>query len=235
MRGADHPIVGILGGMGPEATVDLMRRVIAATPAMDDRDHIHMIVDNNPKVPSRIAALIEGTGESPAPALMQMAQGLEKVGAQILVMPCNSAHAYLENIRSAVTIPVFDMVGLTAQRVTKLGHNPQRVGILASTAVNKTKLYETALAAHAVALVVPQQQSLLMDVIMAVKRAEITSDTRNTFQAIAGDLSSHGVDALVLACTELSILASDLDTELPTIDALDVLTEAIVDFGLESS
>src|ERR1700723_4357749 len=90
-----HRIVGIIGGMGPEATVDLMRRVIAATPARDDADHIHLLVDNNPKVPSRIAALIDGTGCDPAPALCEMAKGLEAQGADFLVIPCNTAHYYL--------------------------------------------------------------------------------------------------------------------------------------------
>ena len=71
-------VVGVIGGMGPAATVDLMRRVIEATPAADDVDHIRMLVDNNPKIPSRIAALIDGTGESPVPCLIEMAQGLER-------------------------------------------------------------------------------------------------------------------------------------------------------------
>src|SRR5579872_2815690 len=101
MNGVDtfvpvHPIIGILGGMGPEATVDLMRRVIAATPARSDADHIHMIVDNNPKVPSRIAAIIETTGPDPAPELIRMAQSLERAGADALAMPCNTAHAYAD-------------------------------------------------------------------------------------------------------------------------------------------
>ena len=87
-------IVGILGGMGPEATVELMRRVIELTPANDDCDHIRMLVDNNPKVPSRIKALLEGNKESPLPVLIDMALGLEKSGADFLVMPCHTAHAY---------------------------------------------------------------------------------------------------------------------------------------------
>ena len=98
------PVVGILGGMGPEATVDLMRRVIAATPARDDCDHLHMIVDCNPDVPSRIAALVEGTGENPAPELARMAQRLETAGAGMLAIACNTAHAYADDIRAAVSV-----------------------------------------------------------------------------------------------------------------------------------
>ena len=84
--------IGILGGMGPEATVLLMSRIIARTPAADDRDHVPLFVDNNTQVPSRIAALIEGTGEDPGPVLADMARRLEANGAEALAMPCNTAH-----------------------------------------------------------------------------------------------------------------------------------------------
>jgi aspartate racemase len=94
-----HRILAIIGGMGPEATVDLMLRVINATPARDDQDHIRMLVDNNPKVPSRINALVDGSGESPAPALISMARGLASLGADFLAVPCNTAHHYLREVQ----------------------------------------------------------------------------------------------------------------------------------------
>src|SRR5579863_8958181 len=99
-------VVGVIGGMGPEATVDFMHRLIAATPARDDADHLHILVDNNPKIPSRIAALIDGTGEDPTPVLRAMARGLEAQGADFLVIPCNTAHHYLPAIAESVRIPL---------------------------------------------------------------------------------------------------------------------------------
>src|ERR1700679_257808 len=109
--------VGVIGGMGPEATVDFLRRIVAATPARDDADHIHVLVDNNPQIPSRIAALIDGHGEDPAPVLCAMARGLEKQGADFLVMPCNTAHYYLQRIARAVNIPVLDMIALSIAQI----------------------------------------------------------------------------------------------------------------------
>ncbi|MFW6037888.1 MAG: aspartate/glutamate racemase family protein, partial [Desulfonatronovibrio sp.] len=108
-------IAGILGGMGPEATVDLMNRVIKATPAKDDEDHIRMVVDNNPKVPSRIKALIQGDGSSPGPCLREMARKLESWGVDFLAMPCNTAHFYHQEIQEAVSIPVLDMISLAVE------------------------------------------------------------------------------------------------------------------------
>ena len=120
-----QPVIGVIGGMGPDATVDLMRRVIEATPADDDADHIRMIVDNNPKIPSRMKALIDGTGEDPAPVLAAMARGFETAGADVLVIPCNTAHHYLPAIRAAVRVPVVDMIALSVPRLTAmLGARP---------------------------------------------------------------------------------------------------------------
>ena len=113
--------IGILGGMGPEATVLLMSRLIAATPAQDDADHIPLIVDMNTQVPSRIAALIEGGGADPAPVLAAMAKRLEAAGAEALAMPCNTAHHYAPAIRAAATVPFLDMVALSAAQAASRG------------------------------------------------------------------------------------------------------------------
>ena len=91
-------VPGIIGGMGPEATVDLMQRIIANTSAIDDVDHIRCIVDNNPKIPSRIKAILEQGGENPGPSMAEMARRLEKWGADFLVIPCNTAHYYYDRL-----------------------------------------------------------------------------------------------------------------------------------------
>jgi len=225
---APHPVIGIIGGMGPEATLDLMRRVLALTPARDDSDHMHMIVDNNPKVPSRIARLIEGTGIDPAPELCRMAKGLAAAGATSLAIPCNTAHAYAGEIAGSVSIPLLDMVNLTAERLSRMALANRRVGILASTAVNMLRLYDNALDPFGLSLMWPARQADLMDVIKAVKGGDTSPATGKTFTDIADTLMADGADMLLIACTELSILAPRLDATLPVLDALDVLSEEIV-------
>ena len=96
--------------MGPEATVDLMQRIIRLTPALDDADHIRCIVDNNPKVPSRIKAIIEGNGEDPGPCMADMGRRLESWGADFLVIACNTAHYYYDAVQEAVNIPVINLI-----------------------------------------------------------------------------------------------------------------------------
>jgi aspartate racemase len=231
MTALDHPVIGIIGGMGPQATVELVRRVIAMTPAEDDVDHIHMIIDNNPKVPSRIAALIEGTGADPTPELVRMARGLEASGATLLAMPCNTAHVYLPAMTASVSIPMLDMVSLAADRVAAMPERAGRIGLLASTAVLKTGLYARALMSRGFEVLVPESQERLMEVIRSVKRGAMAREPRQALQSVASELVTAGAGVLLVACTELSVLPNGLAARLPVVDALDVLAEEIVAFG----
>jgi aspartate racemase len=225
-----HPVVGVLGGMGPEATIDLMRRVMAATPAADDADHIHLLVDQNPKVPSRIRALIDRTGPSPADELVRMARNLESAGATTLAIACNTAHAYAGDIAASVSIPLLDMVALTADEVAGRPLRHRRVGMLASTAVLQLGLYERAFGAYGIETRYPgsQEQEKVLGLIKAVKAGH-AAELRPDFNRLARLLWTDDVDLLVVACTELSLLVDGLDADIPMVDALDVLVRGIVD------
>lgn len=221
-----HRIVGIIGGMGPEATVDLMRRVIAKTPAKDDQDHIHLLVESNPKIPSRIAHLIEESGPDPTPELVRIAENLEKAGADALAMPCNTAHAYATAIRRAVSIPFIDMIAITVAEVAQ--ELPARVGLLASSAVLKTKIFEDAFAAEGIKTVPPKDQAAVMRLIKGVKQGATGDAERRTLSLLAKDLAGE-VDALVVACSELSVIADHIVA--PFTDSVEVLANHIVHFA----
>jgi aspartate racemase len=220
-------IAGVIGGMGPEATVDFLRRVVAATPAKGDADHIRVLIDNNPKIPSRIAALIDGTGEDPLPVLIAMARGLEKQGAHFLVIPCNTAHYYLPKIAEAVSIPVLDMAALAIAELGKLSPKLRRVGMLASPAVQKVGLYASRMKAAGCEAVFPDAvgEAKLLDVIRAVKSNAITPQHRHDYAQIATALDC---DACLIACTELSVIGLPEGLAKPCVDALDVLVAATV-------
>ena len=222
--------VGVIGGMGPEATVEFQRRLIAAVPARDDADHIHVLVDNNTKIPSRIAALIEGHGEDPLPVLIAMAKGLEKQGADFLVIPCNTAHYYLPAIAAAVSIPLLDMVGLSIARLAALSPKPERIGMLASPAVQKVGLYASRLRDAGFAALFPDEagEEKILRVIRAVKANAMTAEHRKDYAAVAGALVQAGAQAFLIACTELSVLGPPEGATLPSIDALDALVDATV-------
>ncbi|XNS35985.1 amino acid racemase [Halomonas cupida] len=214
--------------MGPDATVAFMQQIIDVTPAEDDIDHIHLLVDNNPKVPSRIKALIDGGNENPGPVIADMARRLEHAGASFLVMPCNTAHYYWQYAQDAVDIPVWHIVELTlnfiARRIPRA-----RVGMLCSPALRKIGLYEGFVDARGLSLVYPDDENSLLEVIRTVKRGEGQhSDTFSAFSRAADDLEVCGADVLVLACTELSVIQGALDTSVPVVDTLQVLAQQVV-------
>ncbi|HEX3603703.1 MAG TPA: amino acid racemase [Steroidobacteraceae bacterium] len=228
---SEHRVVGIIGGMGPEATVDLMRRVVAKTPAHEDQDHVHLIVESNPKIPSRIAHLIEGTGADPTPELIRIAANLQRAGAQALAIPCNTAHAYAHSIRRAVSIPLLDMIDLT---VKQIAGSPRiaRVGLLASSAVIATELYAKAFSGHGIAVVRPGRQDEVMALIRAVKRGDTGLQIQTALGHIALELSSQA-DVLLIGCSELSVIAAGVTV--PFVDSLEVQAEAIVKFATSAA
>ncbi len=219
--------VGILGGMGPEATILLMQKILAATPARDDADHVPLIVHQNPQVPSRIAALIEGTGPDPAPVLARMARDLQAAGARALAMPCNTAHHYAGAIRAATGLPFLDMRELAAQ--TLAGRGARTVGVLASPAVRLTGVFDAAFAAHGILSVFPRDDAPILSLIRAVKAGKAAESSTMTREAEA--LLSRGCDHILIACTELSLLTPDLPDGIAWTDSLDCLTKEIIRFA----
>jgi len=222
-----HRVVGIIGGMGPEATVDLMRRVVAKTPAHEDQDHIHLIVESNPKIPSRVAHLIEGTGADPTPELIRIAVNLQRAGAHALAIPCNTAHAYAHSIRRAVSIPLLDMIDLTVEQIAR-SPRVARVGLLASSAVLATELYAKAFSGHGIAVVQPKRQEEVMALIKAVKRGYTGQQSQSALGHIALELATQA-DVLLIGCSELSVIAASVT--IPFVDSLDVQADAIVKFA----
>ncbi|MDX1608855.1 MAG: amino acid racemase [Halofilum sp. (in: g-proteobacteria)] len=221
------PVVGVMGGMGPAATVEFQRRLLAATPAADDAGHAHVIVDNDPTVPSRIRALIDGDGTDPAPALAAMARRLEAAGADFLVMPCNTAHHYLPAIEAAVSVPVWDLVGITLARVAAEAGRNATVGLLASPALRRIGLYEQQAGRRGMRLLYVADEAPLLAVIHAVKADRAGPDERAALAGAAEELVATGAGGLVLACTEFSLLRDALgEIAVPVVDSLQALAEA---------
>jgi len=210
--------------------VDLMQRIIRLTPAADDIDHVRCIVDNNPKVPSRIKAIIEGTGENPGPCMAEMGKRLEVWGADFLAIPCNTAHAYYDYVQEAVKIPVIHLIDLVVEHVRKAFPTARKVGMLASPAVHITGLYSKRFDRYGIETVRPQadQQEKLFHLIRQVKKGDTGPEIMDRYREICMNLKSLGAEPAIVACTELSVL--DI-AEPPTaiVDAAELLAQEIVD------
>jgi len=214
--------VGVLGGMGPEATVDFMTRMIAATPASCDQEHIRMLVDHNPGIPDRHAA-IAGTGPDIGPELAAMARGLEAAGADFLVMVCNTAHAYTEAIRAAVRIPFVSIVDVVMAAVAE--HPARTVGIMAADGCLQAGLYQHALAAvgREPLLWTAAEQERFMALLWRIKAGERGPEVRAGLQALAASLEFAGAELLLAGCTEIPLVLEQGATGIELLSSTDLL------------
>ena len=222
-------VVGILGGMGPEATILLQQRVLATVEATDDSDHLPLLIDMNPQVPSRIAHLIEQTGENPGPCIGAMAQRLEAAGATALAMPCNTAHHYAQDVTSAVSIPFLNMVDLSVVKAASRMQPGQIIGFLASPAVQSAGVFDEALNKASMQAVWPEDGQRMLSIIREIKAKGPTAQARQTLGEAAHELTTKGATLLFVACSEFSLIARDLPKDFPIIDTVDVLADAIHD------
>lgn len=221
--------VGVLGGMGPEATVDFMAQVLAATPAKEDQDHLRMLVDQNPQLLSRQLALA-GKGESPGPQLAAMARGLEQGGADFLVMPCNTAHAYQADIVAATTIP---LVSIIDETVAECSHWRQ-IGLLATVGCLDAGVYQAAFAATGQSLLLPTADELseFTRLVASIKLGEQGKEVASAMAALASALVDRGAEAIIAGCTEIPLVLDGSMLKAPLVSSTAVLAKSTVAFAL---
>jgi aspartate racemase len=224
--------VGILGGMGPAATLDFVARLRRLTPARRDQDHLRLLIDDNPTVPNRNEALA-GAGPSPAPVLAAMARGLQAAGAEVLVMPCNTAHAFQADIEAAVTIPFLSIVGETIAAARTAAPDLKRAGLLAVDGALSARLYQDAFAAAGVEplTLAPEDQAAFMALVYQIKSGEVGSGSRLRMRALADRLAEAGADVVVAACTEVPLVLDAQDLALPLVNSTEALAVRTVAFA----
>jgi len=226
-------VIGILGGMGPEATAELFFRIIRATPAKKDQDHLRIIIDNNPKIPDRTAAILHG-GPSPLPMMIETAKNLERAGASFLIIPCNTSHYYIDELQKEIEIPVINMIEVTASRLKR--KNFKKVGLLATNGTIKTGLYQNALGKEGIEAIVPQedlQKEVMRAIYDHIKAGDLDAG-RKIVLRIANELIKRGAEAVICGCTEISLVLKEGDISVPVIDPLQILAEEAVKLAFET-
>jgi aspartate racemase len=219
-------ILGVLGGMGPAATLDFLGKLQAYTPAQRDQDHIRVLMDLNPQVPDRN---VPGAGAGPV--LAEMAGALAGGGAEVLAMPCNTAHAHADLIVRASGLPLIDMIGGAAKAAADTGAH--RVGVLGTKGA--LKLYREYLAARGLGLVTlgGERQEAFMALLYRIKGGDLSLRARAEMASMAGQLVADGAETLIAGCTEAPLVLSPDDVQVPFLDAGDLLARRCVDVCLE--
>lgn len=227
-----YATVGVLGGLGPEATLDFFAKILENTPASTDQDHLHLIIDNNPQVPDRNAA-VAGTGPSSAPMLAEMAKRLENAGADFLVMPCNAAHAFEDVIERAVSIPFVSIIKETRDEVMRRFPDIKCAGVLASSGCIDAGLYQRTFIGKGVEVVVPEgvDRDTFMQLLYKIKSGDQSSDIKRTMQAVAAGLIARGAEIIVAGCTEVPLVLDESDVARPLVNATDVLVMRTIHYA----
>jgi aspartate racemase len=225
-------IVGILGGMGPLATADLYQKIIMATPAKCDQEHLHVVIEADPSIPDR-SAFLHGDGPDPLPALTQGANRLAAAGVAFIAIPCNTAHAFLPQLRARVATPFLDMVAETAERVRVDHPATRRVGILATAGTVRMGLYHAALRERGLEPLHPdaRAQELVRAAIAAVKAGDTGPAVGAWLVEASQSLIADGAEVLLAACTELPLVLTQGMLTVPLLDPTQVLAEAAVREG----
>ena len=217
-------VVGVLGGLGPEATLDFFAKILRATGARSDQEHLHLIINNNPRVPDRNEA-IAGTGPSPGPQLAAGAAALQRAGADFVVMVCNAAHAFQPEIEAAIDIPFLSIVTETCGETLRRVPDLRRVGVLAASGAVDAGLYQRAFDALGVQTLVPEGEARarFMEALYRIKSGDKSEAVRAEMRALALGFIEAGAEAIVAGCTEVPLALSDSDLPCPLISSTDVL------------
>lgn len=230
--------IGILGGMGPAATVDLFDRIVRATPARRDQEHIPILIVNDPAIPDRSEAILHG-GADPTPRLQAGVAKLAAMGADFVAIPCNTAHYFLPALRESAPIPLLDMIEETVAALGRIRPRLERVGVLATSGTLAVGLYQKGLARAQLAAIEPtaEETAQLMDAIygpQGVKSAGATDYAQQTLRAVGQALIERGAQALILGCTEIPLALSQGDLPAPMIASSQALAEAAVRRAMEA-
>jgi aspartate racemase len=203
--------LGVLGGMGPAATLDFLAKLQAYTPAKSDQDHIRVLVDINPQVPDR-----NTPGSMAGPVLAEMAGALRGAGADVLAIACNTAHAHAGLIQRASGLPLIDMIETGAQAARDTG--AMRAGVLGTKGA--LRLYREYLAAQAMGLVTlsPDDQERFMAALYRIKSGELGPEVRREMKALAAALVAAGAETVIAGCTEVPMVLGQADLRCDLID-----------------
>jgi aspartate racemase len=228
---AEKKTIGILGGMGPLATTDLMRKIIAVTDAKSDNEHVRVYVDSNTSIPDRTEAILHG-GADPVPEMLSALRHLEACGADCILVSCNTAHYFLPQLQSNTDIPILNMPAITAKRCAEL-YPGKTAAILATTGTLDVGIYNKALAREGVEFLVPddsEREEIMRFIYDVVKASKPIQPEDAAWSRLLQGLRERGADYFILGCTELPILAEGLNDPGPFVDPTEELAREAVLF-----
>jgi aspartate racemase len=230
--------VGVVGGMGPEATLDLYKEIIFLTPAEKDQEHIPMVIYNNPTIPDRTAGILY-KGENPLPELIKSVQKVEQSGADFIILPCNTSHYYIEDLRAFTNIPIVSMIEETLSFIQKRYPSVKRLGLLATTGTIKAEIYHRVfnpMGIEIITLPIQDQEYLVMEAIYGKNgiKAGCKDYPNNLLTRAVNKLAVSGAQLLMMGCTEIPLVLNQEEISTILINPTRILAERAIELSMNS-
>lgn len=218
--------LGVLGGMGPEATSYYFEEIVAHTQAEKDQEHIDMVILNQATLPDRTHAILTGDEEGFLDKFIASAKTLESLGVENIAIPCNTSHYFYEAVQSEIKVPIIHMIRETIQYAKENFADTQKIGILATNGTVKSGVYHRECEALGVEAIVPSaanQEEVMSLIYDEIKKGKPATPAK--FQKAYDDLMAAGSDVVILACTELSVFKKSHEIPANVLDAMDILVK----------
>ena len=219
--------LGVIGGLGPMATAYFMQLIIDMTDASTDQEHIPMIIYNCPQIPDRTNYLLGKSKENPGPQIIECGRKIENAGAELIAIPCITAHALFPEIEKELNIPVLHIIKETAAYLKSEG--VKKIGLEATDGTVQTGVFQRELERQGIEVILPsaEKQEMVMHIIYNNVKAGRRVDM-DRFGQIEAELHEKGAEVIVLGCTELSMISRDEKIGHGYLDAMEVLARAAV-------
>lgn len=214
--------LGILGGLGPMSSVYFYEMLTSHTRAETDQEHLDILLSSKATTPDRTGFILGKSCDDPLPVMEEEAKKLERAGAQLLAISCNTAHCFYEGIQDSVSIPIISIIRMTAELCRSLG--VKKIGLLATDGTVKSGAYKSVLDEFGIECEVctAAEQKIVTDIIYGQIKKGLAPDV-DAFLRVADSLRKRGCERLILGCTELSLLKRTSSLGDGFIDSLEVL------------
>ncbi len=228
-------VLGIIGGMGPHATVSMFSLVVEMTSANNDQDHLEIFIHNNNKIPDRTKAIF-GEGVSPVKELLRSARYLERSGADVIIIPCITSHFSLQDLQPHLKVPIVNAVVETVENIHESNANLQKIGIIATTGTIDSGLFQYAFEKYNISVLNPPpdiQENQVMNGIYGkdgIKAGRNDGIAKERIISAAESLISSGAQAIIAGCTEIPLVLSAEDISVPLIDPMEILATRAIQY-----
>lgn len=228
MKNNNHPILGILGGLGPMATVYFYEMIISHTKAERDQDHIDIVINSRATTPDRTAYIMGKSSDNPLRIMVEDSKRLKDYGVTLLAIPCNTAHYFYDMLTDAIDIPFLNIMDETAVYLNSKGI--KKAGVMATEGTVMSKTYHRYLEAHGIECIVPDEenQKIITDIIYGDIKTGRRADMEK-FMSAAQSLFDKGAERIILGCTELSLIKKNEQLDARFVDSLEVLAKKAIE------